>query len=131
MTSDWGPTWLLFDGDCRVCSSFARWIDVLDLRGAIRIRPIQESRDLLQAVPPGSLLEAVHAVAPDGRVTTGSDALPLIVSALLDGPELEGLLRSSPHAMSALSRLYRFLVEFRGRLTCALDGPSSAGHTPR
>lgn len=124
-------TWLLFDRDCRVCSAAARWARALDLRGHLQIRPIQESQDLLGDMPIEAALGAVHAVAPDGRVTEGAEALPLLLSAVAGVPRLEPLLRRSPPAMSTLSRTYDLLVEIRGKLTCGVGAASQEAHTPR
>lgn len=77
------------------------------------------------------MLEAAHAVAPDGRVTTGADALPTIVGAIVGTPRAEGWLRSSPSSLRALSRIYAFLVRFRSQLTCGISVPASAACTPR
>ncbi len=124
-------TWLLFDGECRICSAAAKWAKALDLGGHLRIRPIQESQDLLGGVPVETALGAVHAVAPDGRVTEGVEALPLILSAVAGAPSLESLLRASPPAMSTLARTYGLLVEIRGRLTCGIAAASQAAQIPR
>ncbi len=131
MDSGRGVTWLLFDGECRICSAAANWARALDLRGHLRIRPIQESQDLLGEVPVETALGAVHAVAPDGRVTEGVEALPLILSAVTGAPGLEPLLRSSPPAMSTLARTYGLLVEIRGRLSCGVAAASRAARIPR
>ncbi len=120
MTPSPGTTWLLFDGDCRVCSAAARWVRIVDIRGHVRAQPIQESQALLESVPPDRRLDAVRALAPDGRLVEGADAFPVILAALSGGPPLEGLLRSSPQAMFALSRCYDALVKLRGRLTCGV-----------
>lgn len=104
---------------------------MLDLRRTLRVRPIQESTELLAGIPEAERLEAAHAVSPDGHVTTGSAAMPAIVAALVAGPGFERRLRASRFSMAALSRLYGVLVELRGRLTCATVAPSSAGRSPR
>lgn len=111
---------LLYDGDCRLCSASARWVSAVDVHGRIRIRPIQASRELL----PGSgddILDAMHVVAPDGRVWTGGEAVPAILAALSGARAIEPLLRASPAATSAMHVLYSLMVELRGHLTCRYD----------
>ncbi len=126
-----GTTWLLFDGDCRICTAAASWVRAIDLLGRLRTRPIQDSGELLAALPAADRLGAVHAIAPDGRLLTGPEALPAILAALSAGPGLERLLRSSLPAMSTFARTYAVLAEVRGRLTCGVAATASAVRTPR
>lgn len=115
---------VLYDGECHVCSAFVRLIRVLDLRRRIRSRPIQDAGEFLHGIPPGEALGAMHALGPEGRMSTGGDALPTIVAALTGGPSVESLIRSSPPALAGLNRVYRILVAVRGRLTCEVASPS-------
>lgn len=131
MESGRGTTWLLFDGECRVCSAAAAWVHALDFRHHLQVRPLQDARGLLVGVPPEELLEAFRAVAPDGRVAAGPQAIPVVLAALSGAEGLDPLLRSSPAAMSALSHLYDVMVDVRGRLTCRTEGSVSAAQPPR
>lgn len=126
-----GAVLVLYDGDCRICTAFARALRALDIHRAIRIRPIQDSRDMLSGIPDDKILDAAHAVTADGRLVTGANAMPTILGALLGVPGVEPLLRSSRSSMAVLSRFYALLVEFRGHLTCAFASGSSEGRTPR
>lgn len=126
-----GTTFLLYDRDCRVCTAFARFLRFIDLRRTIRIQAIQESPDLLRGLAAESWLDAAHAVSPDGRVTTGADALPTLAEALLGVPGVERGLRASQLAMECLARLYGVLVDLRGQLTCGVSAPSSEACSPR
>ena len=71
-----GTYFLLYDGECRICTAFARAVAALDIRGTLRARPLQDSRDLLGGMPEEEILGAAHVVAPDGQVTTGAAAMP-------------------------------------------------------
>lgn len=122
---------LLYDGDCRICTTFARAVKVIDLRGGIRIQPIQASRELLRSIPGDEILDAMHVVSPDGRVRTGGEALPAILAALTGAPVLEGLLDHSFVAAAFFRGLYAVLVELRGHLTCRYDATASEEHSPR
>ncbi len=124
-------TFLLYDRDCRICTACARLLRFVDLHRGIRIQPIQDSRDLLRGVPEDALLDAARAVSPDGRVTTGAEAVPTLAGALLGVPGIEGRLRTSRSAMRCLSRLYGLLVGLRDQLTCGVAAPSSEGRSPR
>lgn len=122
---------LLYDGDCRICTAFARIVRFADIRRRIRVQPIQESRGLLDGASKDTILDAAHAVSPDGTVTTGADAMPTLLSALVGAPRMEPWLRSSKGSMFLISRLYGILVEFRGHLSCGFSAPSSAARIPR
>ncbi len=119
-----GPYFVLYDGNCRVCTACARFVAFIDIHRRIRAQAIQESHELLQGMGEDVMLDAAHAIAPDGHVTTGADAVPTLVGALLGTPEAEGWLRSSPSTMRTVSRLYAMLVRFRGQLTCGISAPS-------
>ncbi len=125
------PYLLLYDGDCRICSAFAHGLRFVDVHRKVRVQTIQSAGALLAGLPPDGLLDAAHAVSPDGRVTTGPDAMPMLAGALLANSGVEARLRSSDPAMRFLSSVYRILVDLRGRLTCRVPAPSSAARTPR
>ena len=120
---------LLYDGDCRICTSSARWAKTLDFRDRIRIRPIQGSRDLLHGIREDEILDAMHVVSPDGCVTTGGDSLPLLLEALVAGPPFAEIVRSSRGTMHALRRAYDVIARLRGHLVCRFpataDGSAS------
>ena len=126
-----GRVWLLYDGDCRICSAFARAVVALDVHGGVRIRPIQESGGMLGGIPAGEVLDAVHAVAADGRSTTGAEALVTLLAGMLGAPVLERTLSASPAVMSSLRWFYAVLASIRGHLMCQADGSSSAAGSPR
>ncbi len=70
-------------------------------------------------------------VAPDGRVTSGSDAMPALLAALVAGPRFEGRLRRSRFSMAFLGGVYRVMVATRSALTCAVASPAAAARSPR
>lgn len=120
---------LLYDGDCRICSAFARAIRSFDVRRTLDVRRIQESRDLLAAIPAAHVLDSAHAVSPDGRVSSGADAMPALLAALVADPAFEERLRGSRRSMAFLGAVYEVMRTVRGRLACA--APASAGRSPR
>jgi predicted DCC family thiol-disulfide oxidoreductase YuxK len=130
MRSD-APYSLLYDGDCRVCSAFARAVRLVDVRRALHIERIQQAQDLLQSIPSDARLASAHAVAPDGRVTSGGDAMPAILAALVAGPAFERKIRSSRTSMALLARVYAVMAGVRGRLSCASGAAVAAGRSPR
>jgi predicted DCC family thiol-disulfide oxidoreductase YuxK len=121
-------TWLLYDGDCRICTAAARWVGRLDIRGAISIRSLQDAGDLLPNVPGDEILDAVRAIDAKGRRREGGEALLAVLAAFLDGEALETMLLRSAAIVRAAKRIYAVLVEFRGHLVCRIPAavPTSA-----
>ena len=121
---------LLFDGDCRICRACARAVRLLDVRRGLSIRSIQESGGLIRSVPASQRLRAAHAIAPDGCVTSGGEAMPAILAALVADSNFERRVRASHTSVSALSYAYRVMAQVRGKLSCAV-APASAARIPR
>ncbi len=109
---------LLFDRDCGICSALSRWISAADFRHRIRLRTIQSSRDLLRAIPDERIFDAFHIVSPSGQLTTGGDAVPILIEALPMGAGFGRILRSSRGLMAQVHAAYGFLARFRERLLC-------------
>lgn len=110
---------LLYDGECRICSAFARVVALLDVRGSLRVRRIQESEALLADIPADRMLASAHAVSPNGRVSSGAEAMPALVAALVADPAFESHLRSSHVATTALGAFYEIMRTIRGPIACA------------
>ena len=73
---------VLYDGGCRLCTRSKRWLTRLDWRGRLRLADITTEWDRLSRVHPTLRFEActrsMDVVAPDGRITSGFDALRTI-----------------------------------------------------
>jgi predicted DCC family thiol-disulfide oxidoreductase YuxK len=117
---------LLFDEDCSICSAASRLIRAVDIRRRIHVRPILASRDLLRGVPEERILDAFHVVSPDGRVTTGGDAVPVLVEAFPMGAGAARLLQESAALLALTHRAYSFAARFRDALTCRVRAAPSA-----
>lgn len=122
---------LLYDGDCRICTAFARAVSRLAGRDAIRARSIQTSPALFGGMPPTTALASAHAISPDGRIRSGPDVLPALAGAFLRQPRLEDRMNASARARSATDVVYHALVAFRGALSCASAATSSEARNPR
>src|SRR3989442_5033259 len=102
------PYVLLYDRDCGICSAVSRWIRALDWRRRIRLQSIQSSQSILVGIPEDRMLDALHVVSPDGRVTTGGDAVPTLIGAFPIGAGVErippgtGALHGRVHPLSCL-----------------------------
>jgi predicted DCC family thiol-disulfide oxidoreductase YuxK len=122
---------LLFDRDSGICSAFSRWIHAADLRRRIRLRTIQSSRDLLWTVPEDRIFDAFHIISPSGSLTTGGDALPILIEALPMGSGFGRILRGSRSLMSGVHAFYRFLTRFREQLVCSVDAAGTSADSVR
>lgn len=126
-------TWLLYDGDCRICTALAHWVHLLDVRSAIAIRPLQAAADLVPGVPGDEILEAMRTLGSNGRIREGGEGLLVVLAAFLDGEALERILFDSQLVVRAARRVYALLVEFRGHLVCRIPASevTSAGGSGR
>src|SRR2546430_8563635 len=121
-----GPYVLLYDRDCGICSALSRWIHRVDLRRRIRFESIQSGRALLTGIPEERMLDAWHIVTPDGRVTTGGDAVPTLVGAFPIGAGLGRLLAGSSGLMRQGPPVYAVPPRVPHRLVCRFDAPPPA-----
>src|SRR5437879_13560935 len=105
-----GPYVLLYDRDCGICSALSRWIHRVDLRRRIRFESIQSGRALLTGIPEERMLDAWHIVTPDGRVTTGGEAVPTLVGAFRIGAGLGRLLAGPAGVVRQAQQPYEVLT---------------------
>ena len=125
------PSFLLYDGDCRICTAFARVVAWASGGRSLRARAIQDALGLLEGLSEETAMSSAHVLSPDGRIRTGPAILPAIAGTLFRAPRLETRLNASPRARAATERTYEFLVALRGGLTCASGAPFAAARTPR
>ena len=73
---------VLFDGGCGLCTRTAAWLRRLDRQHTLRLVDINTEWDALAAAYPGldreACADAMHVIAPDGRITTGFDGFRTI-----------------------------------------------------
>ncbi|MFQ5986716.1 MAG: thiol-disulfide oxidoreductase DCC family protein [Thermoplasmata archaeon] len=118
---------LLFDGECRVCRTFATLVSWAFPRG-LRVLPFQreEGRRLLSDLTDQEVRSSAHLVLSDGEVLSGSDAFRALLDRL---PTLGPLHRRMGHRFlfPRLTRaLYHAGVALRGGVRCATPRRGSA-----
>jgi len=103
---------MLYDDDCGVCRSCARWVARLDRRSRIRAIPIASGEGdlLLSPVPAATRGSAMHAVRRDGRVYSGGATVPVIVGLLPGGRPLAAVVAAFP---GLTDRTYRAFASRR------------------
>ncbi len=121
-----GPT-LLFDGECRLCRTFARLVSWWGRSRGLRVLPFQqrEGRLLLHDFSEEEVLRSAHLVLRNGAVLSGPAAFP----ALLDRLPALGPLHRRLGDRFLIPRLIRALYDValavRGAVQCAAARPAS------
>ena len=122
---------MIYDGDCGFCRHWvARW----KARTGDRVdyAPYQEAAARFPEIPPDRFKKAVHLVEPDGRVSSGAEAVFRSLSYAPSGGRLLGLYRRIPFFAKASEWAYDFVAHNRflfspvTRALCGVsDGPPS------
>lgn len=119
---------LLFDGNCRICTSQAELVARYD--AVHRIEPLDtntpEARARFPQVTPAAARRELHVVAPDGTLYRGPEA---VRETLLRLPRLRllGQFMRLPGVMLLARPIYRLVARNRyllGGRTAACDGDS-------
>lgn len=110
---------LVYDGDCNFCQRSVALIRRWDRRGALRCLPFQSDAELaaLPAIPRSALEQAMHLVAPDGRVFAGAAAAPETLRLMPGGRPLAWLF-GLPGVPFVARRVYQLVARNRHRLGC-------------
>ncbi|MEO8638432.1 MAG: DUF393 domain-containing protein [Chloroflexota bacterium] len=124
------PLFVLYDGDCGLCSRTAQALRLLDRAGRLRLVPLRRAAAELGAVAPSlpAMRAALHAGDPAGGWSIGGEASLRIAEAI---PALRTL--AIVGRLPLLNRLvepgYRFLASRRDRIgrlvgadRCHFDG---------
>ncbi|NTU79778.1 MAG: DUF393 domain-containing protein [Chloroflexales bacterium] len=118
---------MLYDGNCRICSSQARTVAAYNDDGLIEVLDMNtpEARARFPQVTPAMAQREMHLVAPDGTLYRGAEA---VRETLLRLPSLRGLgeLMRLPGAMILARPLYDWVARNRyilgGRVEPCEDG---------
>lgn len=106
------PYFLLYDGECRLCVGFANEVRRRDRRGRMELVPFEDPR--IPSIVPGmsgeTLRNSFHLVSPDGRVVSGANAMPDLLSLLPGWKPAGWLLRRLPGAPWLSERLYAWIA---------------------
>ena len=86
---------------------------------------------LLHSLPSSLRHGSFHIVSPDGRVTSGEDALPIVMGLLPGGKVLSRLITRAPCGRWALAFVYRTFSRLHYKETCHYEGgrgPDTLAH---
>jgi predicted DCC family thiol-disulfide oxidoreductase YuxK len=117
---------VLYDGNCRICSSQIELIKAHDDNGLLEILDMNspEARARFPQVTPIMAQREMHLVAPDGTLHRGAEA---VRETLLRLPNLRllGELMGLPGAMALARPVYAWVARnrylFGGRVPCEDD----------
>ena len=124
------PLFVLYDGDCGLCSRTAQGLRILDRRGRLRLMPLQLATvELGASAPPlATMRETLHAGIPGRGWSTGGEASLRIARAI---PVLRSLavVGSLPFLNRLVEPVYVLLASNRDRIgrilgaeRCRFDG---------
>ena len=107
--------YLLYDDDCPLCLHFQEWVQRRDRHHIIEPVGFKDARipKIVPQISAERLQKSFHLVMPDGKVLSGSRAMPTLLG-LLPGWKIVGwLLRVLPGANIVSDRIYRWIASHR------------------
>lgn len=114
--------WVLYDGDCGICTRMAWWFARALERRGYRLVPLQAPWVVARlGLPREKLLEELRVLTPDGVHVGGADAIVYLARRIWWATPLYAA-SLVPGAMPLLRRGYRWFAGRRHRFsrTCAL-----------
>ena len=110
---------LIYDGDCAFCRRCVALLKKWDRAARLTFVPFRDAGALavLRPIPRAALEQAMHLVAPDGRVFAGAAAVPPILRLMPRGRWLARPLSISGVPWAA-GKAYRQIARNRHRLGC-------------
>ncbi len=120
------PT-LLFDGECRLCRTFARVVSWWGRSRGLRVLPFQQpaGRLLLHDLSDEEVQRSAHLVLRGGAVLSGPAAFPALLDRLPALGPLHRRLGDRFLIQRLIRALYDAAVTVRGAVRCAAAGPAS------
>ncbi|HYC12100.1 MAG TPA: DCC1-like thiol-disulfide oxidoreductase family protein [Nitrososphaerales archaeon] len=119
---------LLYDTDCGPCMRFKRLVSFLDLGRSLEFMSIDKAEGLgiLDGIPAKRRHGSFHLVHPDGRLESGADALPSLISLLPGGRIARRIIVFAPKGPSALKFLYSTAARLHEVGSCKASSALSA-----
>ncbi len=110
---------LIYDGGCSMCMRWMGRVRLWDRDGRIEMLPLQDPSidSRFSQLDRSALMEAMHLVEPDGRVSAGAEAAERLLRVLPLGGVL-GALFHLPFARPIADRVYRRIAARRKRGGC-------------
>jgi predicted DCC family thiol-disulfide oxidoreductase YuxK len=109
---------LLYDGDCEFCRRQVRLLERWDAERSIEAVPLQEAELGRYGISRPAAEEAMHLIAPSGRMWRGAEAVREILRLLPRARALAPLFRL-PGVTPLAERVYRWVAKRRHRFGCS------------
>jgi len=122
------PFVLAYDADCGPCARFKDTVKFLDTYGRISYLALSEaeSKGLLDSLPPALRFASFHLIDPEGRVSSGSNAIPKLLSLLPGGWVPSAALRMNPVASRSMRLVYTVLSSLHNSGSCSRQDANAA-----
>ncbi len=127
--------YLLFDGDCGICSWSAEWVQKMDRRRLFMIQPYQDipEAELLKfGITPTQCSQKIQVIARGGRVYQGAFGINYFLWQYWPWKLLVALIYAVPLVLGAELLIYAWVTRNRHRLSqwlglkaCSLKPPDS------
>jgi predicted DCC family thiol-disulfide oxidoreductase YuxK len=111
---------LVYDKDCGNCSRFKRIVNSLDAHRRLDFLSLVEADQsgLLDSVPRSRRHRSFHLIYPGGRVISGSDAVPELVSLLPAGRGFSFLICEAPGGRKIVNLIYSMFSRLHDSGSC-------------
>jgi predicted DCC family thiol-disulfide oxidoreductase YuxK len=118
------PAVVVYDGACGLCQGSVAWVRDRARPREFEFLPCQapERRVRFPWMDEAACLAAIQLVLQDGRVLSGAEAIPEILSRLR-GWRWLALVFRAPGARWVAPPLYRWVARNRCRISCAVGRP--------
>lgn len=109
------PYYLIYDWNCELCTRLMKFIKRLDRKDAIVFVPLDDpmARELCPGMDEEAFRGSFHFVLPDGRRTSGDEAIPYVLGALPGGKMPQWILEHFPGRRWLLKAFYRWVAKSR------------------
>ncbi len=117
---------LVYDKDCGSCSRFKRIVKILDGHKRLDYLSLTEADEhgLLDSVPKSRRHRSFHLIYPDGRVLSGSAAVPELISLLPSGRVASFLICYAPGGKKIVNLIYSTFSRLHDSGSCSYPNAS-------
>jgi len=117
---------LVYDKDCGSCSRFKRIVNFLDGHKRLDYLSLTEADEhgLLDSVPKSRRHRSFHLIYPEGRVISGSAAVPELISLLPSGRVASFLICYAPGGEKIVNLIYSTFSRLHDSGSCSYPNAS-------
>lgn len=118
---------LVYDVNCGPCSKFKRMIDFLDKHDRLNYTSLVDADEqgVLNSLPRNRRRRSFHLISPSGEISSGADAIPILVGLLPLGGFPSSVIIVFPPAQSLVNFVYSTLSRLHDAGSCEYGKLSS------